>query len=118
MEPLHIVHEDASLLVLNKPINVSVHPKHRFESGAMLNRAVAYLGRPPYVVHRLDAPTSGLLVFAKTLPAARHLARQFKQRELSKQYLAALLGGGTDNHFEVAAPIARHPTQKLSLIHI
>ena len=112
LEPLHIVHEDASLLVLNKPINVSVHPKHRFESGAMLNRAVAHLGRPPYVVHRLDAPTSGLLVFAKTLPAARHLARQFKQRELSKQYLAALLGGGTDDHFEVAAPIARHPTQK------
>ena len=78
---------------------------------------MAHLGRPPYVVHRLDAPTSGLLVFAKTLPAARHVARQFKRRELSKQYLAALLGGGTGDRFEVAAPIARHPTQKtLSIV--
>jgi len=118
---LRIVYEDDELLAVNKPTDVAVHPRHRFEGGAMLNRAVAYLGRPPYVVHRLDAPTSGLLLFAKTLPAARDLAYQFRMRRLSKKYLAALVHGGgattglPSDAFEVDAPIAPHPhDRKLS----
>ena len=84
----------------------------------MLNRVVHHLGgRAPYVVHRLDSPTSGLLVFAKTRFAAASLALQFRQRLLSKQYLAVLCGEPPAATFHVDAPIARHPTiSTLSII--
>jgi len=69
---------------------------NRFEGDSMVNRVVYYLnGRSPYPLHRLDHPTSGVLLFGKTRPAARSLAMQFAQRHLSKVYLAALLSGET-----------------------
>ena len=78
----------------------------------MVNRAVAHLGDARRTSVRLDAPTSGLLLFGKTLPAARDLAYQFRMRQLSKQYLAALLGPCEDDAFEVDAPIAPHPEHR------
>ena len=61
---------------------------------------------------RLDSPTSGVLLFGKSLPAARSLAAQFRERRLQKGYLAVLLGSVQPSPFDVEAPIANHPTAK------
>ncbi len=107
-EPLDILYEDEDLLVVNKPSGVSMIPRHRFEGGAMVNRVVGYLnGRSPYVVHRLDQPTSGVVLLGKTLVATRSLHKQFQQRKLSKSYLAVLLGDPADDAFSVDVPIGR-----------
>ncbi|KAL1519636.1 hypothetical protein AB1Y20_023147 [Prymnesium parvum] len=109
--PIEALYEDDEILVLTKPIGVPVHPRHRFEAGAMINRVVHHLGgRVPFVVHRLDSPTSGVLMFAKTRFAAASLAEQFRNRRLSKQYLAVLCGTPRSSSFEVDVPIAAHPT--------
>ena len=111
--PLEVLYEDEDLLAVSKPIGISVHPRHRFESNSMVNRAVAHLGgRQPYVLHRLDSPTSGVLLLAKTVIAARSVHRQFARREAEKTYLAVLLGSPAADAFEIDALIAEHPTEK------
>ena len=84
----------------------------------MVNRVVAHLGgRPPYPLHRLDSPTSGVLLFAKSVVSARHVQYQFRTRTTRKAYLAVLLGSGMDDCFTVDQPIAMHPENRtLSLI--
>lgn len=53
-EPLDIIFEDDSFLVVNKPSYLKMHPNHRFEGGSLLNRAIGHCGFMPFVVHRLD----------------------------------------------------------------
>lgn len=53
-EPLEILFEDDTFLVVNKPAFLKMHPSHRFEGGSVLNRAIGYLGHPPQLLHRLD----------------------------------------------------------------
>ena len=108
--PLEIVFEDDELLAVSKPSGVSSVPRHRFEGGAMVNRVAHHIGRSPYVLHRLDMPTSGLLLFAKSLPAAQALSTQFRDRLVSKEYVAVVRGVPADAAFSVDAPIAPHPT--------
>ena len=116
--PIDVLFEDESLLAVSKPAGTSTTPRHRFEGESMVNRVVHYLGgRSPYVVHRLDNPTSGVLLFAKNRPSARSLSRQFASREVSKIYLATLCcedgSRVPEQSFDVEAPIARHPTSSL-----
>lgn len=84
----------------------------------MVNRAIAHLeGRTPYVLHRLDAPTSGVLLFAKSVLAARDIQLQFRTRLAEKAYLAVLLGQPACDGFTVDMPIATNPNDKtLSLV--
>ncbi|MBA3813650.1 MAG: RluA family pseudouridine synthase [Alphaproteobacteria bacterium] len=87
-----ILYEDADLLVLNKPAGIVVQSgtKQRKSLDAML---VAYNETyRPRLVHRLDLDTSGVLVFAKTLPMARWLANAFKERTVQKIYWALVSG--------------------------
>ncbi len=108
---LAIVHEDAALLVINKPPGLVVHPGAGNWSGTLLNallhHAPSLAGVPRAgIVHRLDKDTSGLLVVAKTLEAQTALVRQLQKRTVKREYLALVHGrvraGGT-----VAAPIGR-----------
>lgn len=84
--------------------------------GAMSTASAAEPSSAPllrrYVLHRLDAPTSGLLLFAKSVVAARDIQRQFRKRFAQKTYLAVLLGDVTDDRFVVDAPIAVDPHDK------
>jgi 23S rRNA pseudouridine1911/1915/1917 synthase len=94
---LAIVHEDDSILVLDKPAGLVVHPAAGHWSGTLLNGLLAHaprLGDVPRagIVHRLDADTSGLMVVAKTIAAQTHLVRQLQQRSVMREYWAVVLG--------------------------
>jgi 23S rRNA pseudouridine1911/1915/1917 synthase len=113
---LEIVHEDAALLVLNKPAGLVVHPGNGNWQGTMLNGLLHH--HPPLaaipragIVHRLDKDTSGLLVVAKTLEAQTDLVRQLQARTVARLYLALVHGVVARDGF-VDAPIGRHQTQR------
>jgi 23S rRNA pseudouridine1911/1915/1917 synthase len=113
---LKVIHEDDSLLVVDKPAGLVVHPGSGNWQGTLLN---AILHHAPQcaalpragIVHRLDKDTSGLLVVAKTLAAQTDLVRQLQARTIGRQYLAVVHGvvsaAGT-----VDAPIGRHPVER------
>ena len=116
---LTIVFEDESLLVLDKPAGLVVHPGNGNRSGTLMNALLHHapaLGCVPRagIVHRLDKDTSGLLVVAKTLTAQTSLVRQLQARTVGRRYLA-LVHGVIHRGGEVDAPIARHPVQRTKM---
>src|SRR5213075_3068574 len=95
--PLAIVHEDAEILVIDKPAGLVVHPGAGNPDLTLLNALLAHApalaGVPRAgIVHRLDKDTSGLLVVAKTLTAQTSLVRQLQERTMKREYLALLHG--------------------------
>ena len=114
--PLDAVHEDGSLLVLNKPAGLVVHPGSGNWRGTLLNAllhhapALADVPRAG-IVHRLDKDTSGLLVVAKTLAAQTDLVRQLQARSVKREYLA-VVHGRPSRDGKVEAPIGRHPVNR------
>jgi 23S rRNA pseudouridine1911/1915/1917 synthase len=114
--PLDIVYEDDSLLIINKPAGLVVHPAVGNWNGTLVN---ALLNHDPNlnilpragIVHRIDKETSGLLMIAKTLQAHTSLVEQLQERSINREYLALVKGwmtaGGT-----VDAPIGRHPVDR------
>ena len=117
---LHILYEDAALLVLNKPPGLVVHPAPGHRDGTLVNALLhhcsdlaAFRGEiRPGIVHRLDKDTSGALVVAKTPAAHEHLAGQFKARSVRKTYLAIVKGEVKTPRGEIRLPIGRHPTSR------
>ncbi|MBI5429368.1 MAG: 23S rRNA pseudouridine(1911/1915/1917) synthase RluD [Nitrosomonadales bacterium] len=116
---LDIVYEDDTLLVLNKPAGLVVHPGSGNWEGTLLNALLHHapqLAEVPRagIVHRLDKDTSGLLVVAKTLTAQTNLVRQLQARSVKREYLALVYGelrhGGT-----VDQPIGRHPANRVKM---
>ncbi|HEV7477438.1 MAG TPA: RluA family pseudouridine synthase [Burkholderiales bacterium] len=95
--PLKIVHEDASLIVIDKPAGLVVHPGAGQPDGTLLNGLLAHspalAGVPRAgIVHRLDKDTSGLLVVAKTVVAQASLVKQLADRSMRRVYLAVVQG--------------------------
>ncbi|MDD5403951.1 MAG: 23S rRNA pseudouridine(1911/1915/1917) synthase RluD [Sulfuricella sp.] len=116
---LDIVYEDESLLVINKPAGLVVHPGSGNWQGTMLNALLHYIpqlaGIPRAgIVHRLDKDTSGLLVVAKTLTAQTDLIRQLQARTVKREYLAVVQGAPEETG-SVEAPLGRHPTQRIKM---
>jgi 23S rRNA pseudouridine1911/1915/1917 synthase len=116
---LDIVYEDATLMVINKPVGLVVHPGSGNWQGTLLNALLHHapqLAEVPRagIVHRLDKDTSGLLVVAKTLVAQTALVRQLQARSVKREYLALAYGefhhGGTVDQL-----IGRHPTQRVKM---
>ncbi len=114
--PLDIIYEDDSLVIVNKPAGLVVHPAVGHWQGtlvnALLNHAPALKALPRAgIVHRLDKDTSGLLMVAKTLKAHYSLSRQLQERSITREYLALVKGwmtaGGT-----VDEPLGRHPNDR------
>ncbi|MEJ0085347.1 MAG: 23S rRNA pseudouridine(1911/1915/1917) synthase RluD [Pseudomonadota bacterium] len=117
--PLDIVHQDASIIVLNKAPGVVVHPGAGNREHTLQNALLAHdakLRRVPRagLVHRIDKDTSGLLVVARTLEAHTALVAALGAHEIEREYLAvctgAMTGGGT-----VDEPIGRHRTQRIKM---
>lgn len=116
---LDLVYEDDSIIVINKPVGLVVHPGAGVSDGTLLNgllhnfpelTAIPRAG----IVHRLDKDTSGLLVVAKSLKAHYSLVKQLQQRTVGREYeaivLGELTGGGT-----VDKSIGRHPVNRLKM---
>ncbi len=114
--PLTVVHEDASLLVIDKPAGLVVHPAAGNPDGTLLNALLHYapeLALVPRagIVHRLDKETSGLLVVARTIEAQTALVEQLQAREVTREYdavITGLISGGGS----VDRPIGRHPVDR------
>jgi 23S rRNA pseudouridine1911/1915/1917 synthase len=117
--PLAIVHEDESLLVINKPAGLVVHPGSGNWSGTLMNALLHHVPGIDTVpragiVHRLDKETSGLLVVAKTLEAQTDLVRQLQARSVKRQYLA-VASGTVERNGTIDQPIGRHPVQRTKM---
>jgi len=113
---LDIVFEDASLLVIDKPPGLIVHPGAGNPDRTLMNGLLAHapqLSQVPRagIVHRLDKDTSGLLVVAKTLSAQARLAAQLADRSVKRTYLA-LVHGEPPAQGTVDAPIGRDPRSR------
>ncbi len=125
--PLDIVHQDADLLVVNKPAGLVVHPAPGNRSGTLVNALLHAVGDlsgiggvlRPGIVHRLDRDTSGLMLVAKHDAAHRGLADQLRHRRVRRIYLAACWGHLPADHVTVDAPIGRHPTERtrMAILH-
>ncbi|MFT4066846.1 RluA family pseudouridine synthase [Paraburkholderia sp.] len=115
--PLDVVYEDDTLVVINKPAGMVVHPAAGNWSGTVLNgllhrygEAAAGLPRAG-IVHRLDKETSGLMVVARTLEAQTDLVRQLQARTVKRRYLA-LVWGNMPDEGTIDAPIGRDPRER------
>src|SRR5216110_4044201 len=109
--PLKIVHEDAALIVIDKPAGLVVHPgagqPDRTLLNALLAHSPALAGVPRAgIVHRLDKDTSGLLVVAKTVEAQASLVKQLADRTMRRVYLA-LVQGDPPASGTIDAPVGR-----------
>lgn len=118
--PIEIVYEDETLVVVNKPAGLVVHPAAGIHSGTLAN-ALAYhfqqlpdsgAGVRPGIVHRLDRDTSGLLVVAKTEAALEHLSDQFRDRTVFKSYVALVHGRVSTDSGRIDQPLARDPANR------
>lgn len=120
--PLDIVYEDNSLMVVNKPAGMVVHPGHGNWHGTLVN-AIAwhmkdvpdYDSNDPHVglVHRIDKDTSGLLVVAKTPEAKTDLGNQFLRKTTRRRYRALVWGNVEQDEGTVTGNIGRNPRDRL-----
>lgn len=117
---LQILFEDASIVVVDKPVGMVVHPGAGHRSGTLVH---ALLGRQtrlaesddpsrPGIVHRLDRETSGVLVVAKTAAAHRALSDQFAERSLTKIYQALVHGRVAFDQGRLEEPLGRDPFRR------
>lgn len=118
--PLPVLYEDESIIVIDKPAGMVVHPAPGNPSGTLVNALLHHCkdlsgingSLRPGIVHRLDKETSGVMVIAKNERAFQHLARQFKNRKVEKVYLAIVYGEVKGTEGLIDAPIGRHPDQR------
>lgn len=117
--PFAIVHRDASLLVVDKPAGVVVHPARGHREGT-LSQALAGLagGGPadrPGIVHRLDKDTSGLLLVARDDATLRALQRLLAAREIRREYLALVIGRPSARSGTIDAPLGRDRRRRTTM---
>jgi 23S rRNA pseudouridine1911/1915/1917 synthase len=118
--PFEVVFEDASMIVVNKPAGVVVHPAPGNERGTLVNGLLARYPElrsgdgdlRPGIVHRLDKDTSGLLVIGRTLTAVANLQRQMQSRSTEKRYLLLVRGGIDEDEGLIDRPIGRDPRNR------
>lgn len=114
--PLHLLYDDESLAVVDKPSGIIVHPGAGNKKNTLVNallfrfpqiKGIGSENRPG-IVHRLDKETSGVLVVAKNLYSYTDLKGQFKFREVTKTYITLVWGRMPQKEGEISHPIGRH----------
>ena len=113
-----ILHQDDSVVVVDKPADLVVHPARGHASGTLVNAFLDQVDEGmdpdrPGIVHRLDKGTSGVLVIARTRDAMKALQVQFERHTVERRYLALVWGRVRDLSGTVDAAIARHPKDRL-----
>lgn len=119
--PLNIVYEDNDVLVIDKPAGLVVHPGYGNFTGTLLNGLVYYFdkkksdnGEPiaPYLVHRIDKDTSGLLLIAKNEESQVVLAKQFFDHTIERKYNALVWGDFAEDKGTIIGNLARSPKDR------
>jgi 23S rRNA pseudouridine1911/1915/1917 synthase len=124
--PLDILYEDDSLIIINKPAGLVVHPAPGNFDGTLVNALLHHcpnlpgIGgvQRPGIVHRLDKDTSGAIVVAKTDFSLQHLQAQIKAKTARREYLGIVFGSPKTDRGTIDFPIGRHPVdrQKMAVV--
>lgn len=120
---VEVLFADDHLIAVNKPAGLAVHPAPSHRQPTLVDSLLARFPElasmaeadgvlRPGIVHRLDKDTSGVMVVARTPLARASLARQFKERTVTKTYLAVVRGRVAREAFTIAKPVGRHPTER------
>ena len=125
--PLDILYEDDYLMVLNKSPDMVVHPARGHASGTLVNALTFHYNNlseingplRPGIVHRLDRDTSGVMLTIKDEKVHKHLALQFENREIKKEYLAVIKGETELDSDKIDLPIGkdRKVRKKMAIRH-
>lgn len=119
--PLDILYEDDSLMVVNKPKNMVVHPSAGHLSGTLVNAVLFHCKgnlsgingiMRPGIVHRIDKDTTGALLICKTDTCHRILAEQLKVHSITRKYRAVVQGNLKDDEGTIEGPVGRHPADR------
>ncbi len=118
--PLSVLHEDADLIVIDKPAGLVVHPAPGHPGGTLVNALLHHCGDlagvggvlRPGIVHRLDRGTSGVMVAAKRDAAHAHLAEQFREHTIEREYRALVRSVPSVDSGLIDKPIGRHRTDR------
>ena len=119
--PLDIVYEDTSIVIVNKPKDMVVHPAAGHENGTLVNALLYHCKDSlssingvirPGIVHRIDRNTTGLLVICKNDHAHKILAEQLKDHSITRKYHAICHGTFKESEGTIDAPIGRHPVER------
>ena len=115
---LTIIHEDADLLVVNKPAGLVCHPTKGDEYSSLISRARLYLNGKsavPYLIHRLDRETSGIVLLARNPIAAGELGKLLEARAVTKEYLAIVHGHVAAPQGIIDAPLGRDEASEVAI---
>jgi 23S rRNA pseudouridine1911/1915/1917 synthase len=113
----NIIHEDAELLVVNKPADLVCHPTKGDAFSSLISRTRIYLGSEgaPRLVNRLDRETSGVTIIAKTPKVAGELGRVWETRAVEKQYVAIVHGHIGDENGVIDAPLGKDENSRVAI---
>ncbi|GKQ42484.1 RNA pseudouridine synthase [Companilactobacillus sp. RD055328] len=113
-DDLNIIFEDEDLLILNKPAGQKTHPNYDEENFTLMNSAEAYLSKTsqhPYMIHRIDSETSGLVMVAKNPYIVPILNRQLTRKEFKRDYLSVVdINNSLPDSGRIELPIGEHST--------
>ncbi len=118
--PLNVLYEDDTLLIVNKPAGLVVHPAPGHAAGTLVNALLAHcptlpgIGgvQRPGIVHRLDKDTTGAIAIAKTDLAQQHLQAQLQVKTARREYLGIVYGAPKAESGTIDLPIGRHPVDR------
>ena len=123
---LDIKYESKDLIIINKPSGIVVHPSKGHQNDTIINALIgmkikfeSYLGKPkPWLVHRLDKDTSGLLIIAKNETTYNYLTVLQKERKIKKQYIAIVQGIPKSPKARIEAPIGRNKFNRKTIFEL
>ncbi|MCM1158957.1 MAG: RluA family pseudouridine synthase [Bacteroidales bacterium] len=119
--PLDILYEDESVILINKPKNMVVHPAAGHYTGTLVNALLYHCKDSlssingvirPGIVHRIDRNTTGILVVCKNDMAHKYIAEQLKEHSITRTYHAICYGTFRQTEGTINAPIGRHPVDR------
>lgn len=118
--PIDVIYEDASIIAVNKPKGMIVHPAGKIVSGTLVNALLNYTKElsdingviRPGIVHRLDKDTTGILVIAKNKQSHLSLLNQLKERSVEKVYYALVFGHFREKTGVIELPLKRSQSDR------
>ncbi|MEN8224467.1 MAG: RluA family pseudouridine synthase [Bacteroidota bacterium] len=117
--PVDIVYEDEHIMLVNKAAGMVVHPAYANFTGTLVNALTYYLRKQsgkdeaqPYLVHRIDKDTSGLLLVAKTETAQTKLAKEFFDHTIDRKYTALVWGDMEEDEGTISGHIGRSKSDR------